>query len=395
MKRYLSLLLLCMVGVSLVGCKSKQSTQKTKDQIITATVKTPVKHLYFSGKIAPINTSSVLSPVAGRIEKINFVYGQNVAKDQLLTVVNSMKLMESFRSAVSTFLAKKTTYLTQAQTFQGSKVLFKAGVISEEQYTSEKNTYENSILDFFQEEFQLKKVLLKAGVSPESVERLTISDINKIKLLFSKQFNHIEIRAPHAGVALFPLPQQQGQDNGDSGGDNSGAIIVGSKINEGQLILSIGDLDGFSIDMSINEVDINSISNGMKAIITGDAFPGITLHGMVTYVASQAQPNQNGGGSGGSVFKVTVTVPKVTRDDLKEVYVGMTAKVDIPIQGQPRVMLPINAVFRKDGRSMVTVVGANNVRKDVPVVTGETTLSQVVIISGVQKGQRVVVRDQV
>jgi HlyD family secretion protein len=395
MKKFILLIGLSLLSITLIGCKSDKPKTKIKERIITAQIQVPIKHLYFSGTIQPIKTNSVLSPVDGRIEKLNFVYGQDVKKGQLLAIVNSLKLMDDFRTAVSSFLTKKTAYLTQAQTFEGSKVLYKAGVISESDYTTQKNSYENSVLDFFQEEYQLKKVLLKAGVSPESVEKLSISEISKIKLLFAKQFNHIKIYSPGSGVALFPLPDQSQSGGGDNSSDSSGAIIVGSKIREAQLILSIGDLEGFSIDMNINEVNINSIQKGMKATITGDAFPGISMNGLVTYVASQAQPNQGGSDSGGSVFKVSVNVPKINKDVLKVVHVGMTAKVDIPIRGQPHIMLPIDAVFRKNSQSMVTIVGANNVRNNVSVVTGNTTPTDVVIISGVSKGQKVVVRDKV
>lgn len=397
MKKTVLLIGFCVLGFLLVGCSSKKKTEKVKETIVVAKMQTPVKHLYFAGTIQPVKTVSVLSPVDGRIQQLNFKFGQNVKKSQLLAIVNSLKLMDSFRGAVSSFLSKKTAYLSQAQNFQGSKVLYKAGVISEQDFDSEKSSYENSVLDFFQEEYQLKKVLLTAGVNPQDIEKLNISDTAKIKILFAKQFNHIRIYAPSAGVALFPIPdasQGGGDGNPNGGGGASGAIVVGSAIREAQLILSIGDLDGFSIDMNINEVNINSIKTGMKATITGDAFPNVTLSGVVSYVASQAQPNQSGD-SAGSVFKVSVNVPKVTKEDLETVHVGMTAKIDIPIKGVPNIMLPIDAVFKKNDKNYVTIVGANGARQDVAVITGDTTPTDVVILNGIKEGQKVVVRDTV
>lgn len=393
MKKLFLPMLLCFLGVLLCSCDSKKEPQKTKERVVVAKTSVPVKHLYFNGTIQPISTQSVLSPVDGRIQELNFVYGQKVKKGQLLAVVNSLKLMDNFRQAVATFLQKKSTYLNQTQDFQGSKVLYKAGVIDKEEFISDKSTYENSVLDFFQQEYELKKVLLTAGVKPEEIEQLSISDTAKIKKLFAREFNYIRVYAPSSGVALFPLPQQsQGQDSNSS--DSSGAIIVGSQIREAQLILSIGDLDGFSIDTQVNEVNVNSVHQDMKAIITGDAFPGIALDGVVKYVASQAQPNQ-GDQSSGSVFKVSIIVPKVTESDLQYIHVGMTAKVDLPIEGKPEIMLPINAVFNKEGVSYVTVVDSNGTRKDVQVITGNTTPTNVVIVQGVSDGQKVVVRDKI
>ncbi len=398
MKRLLLLIGLSVASLVLLGCSSKKESAKVKETIVVATKQVPIKHLYFSGVIQPIKTVSVLSPVDGTIEKLNFVYGQNVKKGQLLAVVNSLKLMDTFREAVSSFLSKKTEYLTQAQNFQGAQVLYRAGVISEQDYVGEKNTYENSVLDFFQEEYQLKKVLTTVGIEPGAIEKLNISDTGKIQKLFAKQFNRLNIIAPSTGVALFPLPAQgQGDGSGDSGSGSgsSNAISVGSQLHEAQLILSIGDLEGFSIDMNVNEVNIDSIKQGMKATVTGDAFAQVTLSGFVSYVASQAQPAQGGDSSGGSVFKVNVSVPKVDGKDLRSVHVGMTAKIDLPIKGAPQIMLPIDAVFKKDDVNYVTIVDEKGRHKDVPVITGDTTLTDVVILSGVVAGQKVVVRDQV
>ena len=71
--------------------------------------------------------------------------------------------------------------------------------------------------------------------------------------------------------------------------------------------------------------------------------------------------------------------------------VGMTAKFEIDIKSTPRIMLPINAVFQQNDENRVTIMDANNKEKNVSVVTGETTPTQVVIISGIQAGEKVVV----
>lgn len=378
--------------VILVGCDSKKEI-RTHEHIVIATLSTPVKHLYFSGTIQPINTVSVLSPVQGNVENINFMYGQYVKQGQLLAIINSVKLMDDFRSAVSSFLGKKTAYFTQLKSFEGTQVLYKAGVIDRDTFQSEQNQYENSVLDYFEQEYQLKKVLLKAGIAPSLVEKLTITDIADIKKLFGQEINHVKIYAPSTGVALFPLTQNSPTgENNSSQNSSSDTITTGSSIHESQLILSIGNLSGFSIDMAISEIDINSLHQGMTAFVSGDAFPGITLKGVVSYVASQAQPNQ-GGASSLSVFRASVQVPQVQADTLLTVHVGMTAKVDIPIRQKPRIMLPIAAVFQKNDHNYVTIVDALGHKKDVVIAVGNTTLNEVAILSGVQAGQKVIVYD--
>ncbi len=385
------LFILCMV-MALMGCHDKSSKTHTTSYIVVAQSQVPIKHLYFSGTIQPLKTVSIFSPVDGRIQSLSYVYGQKVKKGTQLAVINSLKLMEDFRQAVTSYLSKKASYLNQSQMFSGTKVLYKAGVIDKQEYQNERNQYENSVIDFFQQQYQLQKVLAVADVKPELIQKLKISDTNKVKNLFAKQFNYIKLKAPTMGVALFPLPQVSSAGTDD--GSDSGKITVGSKVREGQLLLSIGDLSGLSIDMDVSEVNINNIHQGMHAYVTGDAFPGIKLVGRVSYVASQAQPN-NSSSNSSSMFRARVTVPQVLAAQLKMVHVGMTAKVDIEVFDQPRVLLPIDAVFKKGMQSFVTIVDADSSKRDIAVKTGDTTPTEVVILSGITSGQKVLVHDSV
>ena len=54
-------------------------------------------------------------------------------------------------------------------------------------------------------------------------------------------------------------------------------------------------------------------------------------------------------------------------------------------------MLPVNAVTEKNGVSVVTILDAQGKTKTVPVVTGDTTPIDVVIISGIKVGDKVVI----
>ncbi len=388
MKRLMIMSLI--VSMFLIGCRSEQKSVATKITTIMAAKESPIKELYFSGSIQPIKTDSILSPVDGDIEKLNFVYGQSVQKGQVLVVINSLKLMDDFRQAVNDYLTKKSSYLNQIKSYEGSKVLHDAGVIDDENFETAENQYETSVLDFFQQEYQLQKVLEKAGVSADSIEKLNITDTDKVKLLFAKKFNHIKIYSPTTGVALFPVPGQSQDTGGDSGADSS--IEIGKKIHEDQLLLSVGNLSGFSITMTIDEIDVNSIKQGMNAVITGNAFPGISLNGKVVYVASQAQPSTQGA-STTSTFTAIIEVPAISDKVRAVVHVGMSTKILISIKEPPRILLPIDCVFQKNDQSYVTIVQPDGSQQDVMVVTGGTTVGKVIIVSGINVGQKVIVRD--
>lgn len=46
-------------------------------------------------------------------------------------------------------------------------------------------------------------------------------------------------------------------------------------------MLSIGNLSGFMITLPVSEININRLQPGLKAIVTGDTFLGITLEGVL------------------------------------------------------------------------------------------------------------------
>lgn len=385
------------VVMAMTSCKGKEKKQSTKKQtVIVAKLKTPVTRLFFTGSLLPIDTIEVTSPVEGRVSKLKFSYGQEVKKNQLLVVLSSKTLAENFRKAVSDFLQKKDAYDNAIQSFEGNKALYKAGIISKENFLSERSQYENTVLSYFQSQYDLEKLLEKAKVEYKPIEQLQLADIKQISKLLRRKFNDIEVYSPASGVALFPT-SESGGDSNDSQNGKTGKLEVGTKVKSGQTLLSIGDLSGLSTQFNVSEINVNRIKKDMPAVITGDAFPGITLKGFVSQVSSQANPQQGGGGDGQtslSMFNVNVKIPKLTPEQKKIIHVGMTAKIAISIKEKPVVMLPITAIKTKKGINTVTLIDKSGQKKTVNVTLGSTTPEgQVAIISGVKSGDKVVVND--
>src|SRR3990167_6504922 len=190
------------------------------------------------------------------------------------------------------------------------------------------------------------------------------------------------IYATGSGVALFP-------PKNDNSGGSSGVVTEGSTIKTGQLLLAIGDLSGLKANFTVSEINIDRIKTGMDVIVTGNAFPNIVLHGSITSVSAQAK--QDSGGSGLSVYAVEIKIPNVNAKDMEKIRVGMTAKFEIDIKSSPKIMLPINAIFQKNGNSYVNIMNATGKPAATLVETGETTPVEVEITSGVKSGDKVLV----
>lgn len=386
-KVYFLMAIVTVFACCLSACHQKKNDNTlNKSTIITATKKRPVEQLFFSGSLSPIQSVAVESSVAGIVDRIGFIYGEHVKKNQTLFVLTSHALAKNYRASITDFLQKKQSYETQLTNYTAEKELFKFGVVSKNEYTSAQSQFENASLSYLESRYALEKVLNIAGITDFSnVESLTLSDTAQLKAILQRHFHNLIVRAPTSGVALYP---QQTANAG--GGESSGKLSVGSLIKEGQLLISIGDLSGLSATFNVSEVDVNKVKKGMSVIVTGSAFPGMTLHGKVSAVSAQANQG-DGNGSGISMFTVNVVIPSVTAAEASIIRVGMTAKFEIDIRGTPQVMLPVAAVSQHAGQNVVQVQLPDGKTKMVPVITGQTTPTDIVIISGVNVGDKVIV----
>lgn len=151
---------------------------------------------------------------------------------------------------------------------------------------------------------------------------------------------------------------------------------------------TIQDTEHLKIAISIAEYDIDSVSEGMHAVITSDVIDG-EIGGTLT----QISPTASGGGSSSSTFAAEVTVD----DENSGLLIGTNAKVQIIQSTTEDVFtVPLDAIEEKeDGTSVIYVrTGEENggpVFEEVQVVVGATN-DYYAEISGVELEEGMVVR---
>lgn len=388
-KRIVSgIVFLMMTFVVLTGftrCQSERSSKK-KEQIVTAKTKRPVRSLFYSGDLMPLAMDSVLSPVAGHIKKMHFSYGQYVKKGALLLTIDSMTLTQNFQKSVTDYLQKKSALGDALRQFQASQALAKAGVISQQEFLTSQTQYRTADLDFYQSRFAMEKILVQAGVNPKEIETLTLGDTKAIRKLLQRRFKHIVVLANAEGIILFPISTEASTTKAT-------LLSLGVAVKQEQLLLTIGDLRGFSTHIQVDETVVNTIKKGMPVTLTGSAFPNRVLKGHVATVSSQAKSNQLGQGL--SEFPVLIQIPHLTTAERHTIKVGMSAKIRIAIRQPSMLMLPLNAVSQQKGKTVVTLVTKSGQHKVIPVKTGFTTETEVAIISGIKTGDRVLIKSKV
>lgn len=371
-----------LISLLLSGCQKKSESKTENETIVTAKPQIKITPLYYKGTLGPINSETVLSPLEGRVTSIDFQYGQFIKKGQNLISLDASRLSENYRKTVSEFLQKKQTYENGLVSFQGTEALYKAGVISKEEYSTAASTERSNALAYFQARYELEQLLPQANLSVKSIEQLNLSDMTKVNDILYKQFQEMKVLAPTQGIALFPTAEQKKGSSGD------GRVRVGDDLKNGQYIMSIGDLSGYSMKINVNEININLIKPNLPAKITGDAFPGIQLAGYISSVSSQANPET---GESLSTFETIIKIPNVDPKLQSIIRIGMSAQVELDIPSKSQIYLPIKAVYEKNGQKMVTIINKAGQRQEVQVITGETTITDVAIIEGITPGEKVVV----
>lgn len=151
---------------------------------------------------------------------------------------------------------------------------------------------------------------------------------------------------------------------------------------------TIQDTDSLKISITIAEYDIDSVSEGMHAVITSDVIDG-EINGTLT----QISPTASGGGSSSSIFSAEVTVD----DENSGLLIGTNAKVQIIQSTTEDVFtVPLDAIEEKeDGTSVIYVQsGEENgepVFEEVQVVVGATN-DYYAEVSGVDLEEGMIVR---
>jgi multidrug efflux pump subunit AcrA (membrane-fusion protein) len=377
---------LCIVlGALLLTSCSSHSSQQASNNTITVNLQNQQTPLYFTGSVKPIHIVTIVSPVDGTVATTMFQYGSKVTTGQLLLTLASNSLTKDYQSALTNFLTAKQKHADSQATMTGTQYLYNVGLIPKNDYLNGLSNLSDANLNYIQARVQLEKILALIHVPPKEIELLSIGDAKAIENALDKSIGDIPVAADANGIAL--LPPKQGSN--DSGGDNGGLIHVGSEVKTGQALVSIGDMSGIAIDITVDEININQVKPGLPAIVTSPAFPGITLHGYVKEVSAQAKEEQSSGLPG---FAVKIVVSSITPAEQNKIHVGMSTQVTVLIAHPQVISLPLSAVSLVNGEATVKIRDKKTGQiKIVPVKTGATTLDQVVILSGLASGDEVVV----
>ena len=165
-------------------------------------------------------------------------------------------------------------------------------------------------------------------------------------------------------------------------------VAVGEKINASQQLMIIPNMKTLQVETRVYEAVREQVDAGLPALISLDARPGKTLRGEVTKVAPLPDSQNPWLSPGVKVYPAVVKFMNL--DDVEGLKPGMSAQVEIILARLADVLnVPIAAVFSDGEETYCFRVTAAGGYERVPVTVGQSSETQVQILSGLAEGDTV------
>jgi HlyD family secretion protein len=157
----------------------------------------------------------------------------------------------------------------------------------------------------------------------------------------------------------------------------------GDHVSSGDNAIQLDNLSTLVVDVTITEVDINTVNVGDPAMITFDAIANKTYNGVISQVGDSGSED-----SGVVNFNVTVTITDAD-EQVKPGFTAVTTIITDQVTGS--LLIPVAAIRTINNHQMVIVM-RNGVPTPVPVTLGASSDIFSALVSGdLQAGDLVVI----
>lgn len=209
-------------------------------------------------------------------------------------------------------------------------------------------------------------IVTMAGMDIQEVIQEKLDEIrtlsNEVADLSSK-LSDLNIRAPMDGIVAGFYRE------------------TGENVRSGEWIGSLYTTSDMRMWSEVDDIDILHVKQGAPISVSIDALPDMTFEGTVTNVSSMGKGEQG-------VTKFMVELSIIGGPELRP---GMQARAYIDAGKAENVLLiPLEAVFEDNGKSVVEVLNEDGTTRIVPVKLGLMNDKFVEITEGLNEGEKVV-----
>ena len=403
-KRLLGAAVIALLATAgLLGLRSPASEPSNPAEQWLAVKPDPLVHqIGLVGKIEPDTTLTLTAPFDGNVQANLVEQGQRVEAGQVLLRMDPSTLEVQLRDALSTQLkarravqemqdwdsspavARARRSLRTAEMSAGntqrklteSENLFKRGIIPRNELDDLKQQTQQQQLDLASARSELQQALDQGKgeyrqIADMELTNATVKYDALLKLLEGK-----EVKAPFSGIVV-PVPGNSGPQGG---GNTNAPVQAGSKVSQGQVLFGLANIERLKITAKVSELDINQLRQGQAVEVLGDGFDGERLTGSVSVVSGLAIASDS---QGSAQFAVTLSIPKLTAQQLQRVRLGMSARLTIVTYNNAQaIVVPAQAITGGEVEYRETM---DKPVERVKVTTGQST-PQGVEVFGLKSG---------
>ena len=299
-----------------------------------------------SGELLAVQNVNVSPRKQGLLAELLVDEGDAVQKGQLLAVMDPGDLEDRVQERQALLRQAEANYRRRLDEFERRGELYKAGVISADDYS----------------EVQNQMIATEAGVvaARERLEQL------------EEEQSQQNIRAPFDGTITARYAEP-------------GAFVTPTttaSATAGATSSSIVELSrGLEVVARVPESDIGRVAVGQPASIRVDAFPDERFEARVSEIAPRAVKQDN-------VTSFDVKLELI--DPPGKLLIGMTADINFQTgRSKPRTLVPTVAIVTEDGQAGVLLVDAQQKPAFQAVELGNSSGDQTAILKGLEEGTRV------
>ncbi|MGU9820906.1 efflux RND transporter periplasmic adaptor subunit [Pseudomonas sp. LF090] len=397
--------LLTGTGIAVLSHRSDAGQTRTAEQWLAVKPDALVHQIGLVGKIEPESTVTLTAPFDGNVLDNLVEQGQRVDAGQVLLRMDPATLEVQLRDALSAQLKARRTVqemqdwdsspavsrarrsLRTAEMTAGntqrklteSENLFKRGIIPRNELDDLKQQTQQQQLDLASARSELQQAQGQGQGEYKQIADMELTNATVKYDALHKLLDGKEVKAPFSGIVV-PAP---GSTTSTPGAGNSNAPVqAGSKVSQGQVLFGLANIERLKIVAKVSELDINQLHQGQAVEVMGDGFDGERLIGSVSVVSGLAIASDS---QGSAQFPVTLSIPKLTPQQLQRVRLGMSARLTIvTYNNEQAIVVPSQAINRADMTVEYRATMDQPVER-VKVTTGQST-AQGVEVFGLKPG---------
>lgn len=327
------LLLIVVAAFTLAACGKSEEAAKPKagEEIVYKSVRVQevrkeniVRSDVSSGIIDPINEVAQITETGGDIVEINYRNGDRVEKGQVILRLRDQNVTSTYLSAEADLISAKSDYETKEINFSKFEKLFSEDLISEDEFLSVRNAYNQS-----------RSALKMAEAS---------------YLQAKEDYDNLTMRAKISGIITDM------------------DVKLYEKMAKDTLIFTVVDDSIMRIKTAVSGGEVNSLTVGGKAIIAPEGMYE-EYEGRVYEINPVADPVSK-------KFAVRIELSNES-GELKK---GMYSRVRIETGERKGFVVPLEAIVVKDLYSYI-FIEENGIAREVQVERGYSQPRSVEVIS--------------